>query len=406
MKRVVENKVEQQLARLQDEMAGELDEIISWWEVNVPNRRGAGFYGSVNAHDVPNSKAPNGIVFYSRILWTFSAASRFTQQDTCRQIADIAYRYILRHFIDRVYGGTYWSVDARGNMLEGKKQVYGIAFCIYGLSEYYRVTETPEALEIAKELFHCIEQYSYDKVNGGYIEALARNWQRMDDVRLSIKDDNETKTANTHLHLVEAYANLYSVWHDDTLHNRIVHLLELFDTHFIDKNNFHLRLFFDDEWKSRSSLLSYGHDIEAAWLLQQCAEIIRHPQYIERFRQLSDKIAAAASEGLDTDGGMWYEFEPAENRLVKEKHWWCQAEAIVGFVNAWQCSGRQEFLDKAIACWDFVKQHIRDGQRGEWFWGVQADYSIIPKEKAGFWKCPYHNGRACMEIISRAAFLD
>ena len=405
MKRVqTESKIEQQLAQLQNEIAGELDEIISWWEVNVPNRQGAGFYGSINAQDIPNHKSPNGIVLYSRILWTFSAASRFSQGDTCKKIADIAYRYITRNFIDKVYCGVYWSVDARGNMLEGKKQIYGNAFCIYGLSEYYRLSGNMEALETAKELFHCIEQYSFDKINGGYFEALARNWQRTEDVRLSYKDENESKTANTHLHLVEAYANLYSVWHDDALHNRIVHLLELFDKYFIDKNNFHLRLFFDDEWNYRSSLQSYGHDIEASWLLQQCAEVIGHAEYIERFRELGIKLAEAAAEGLDTDGGLWYEYDPPN--LVKEKHWWCQAEAIVGFMNAWQVTGKQEFLDKALACWEFVKQYIRDNQHGEWFWGVNEDYSIIPKEKAGFWKCPYHNGRACMEIICRTASLD
>src|SRR5688572_19240529 len=207
MKRVqTESRVEQ-LAQLQHEMAGELDQIISWWEVKTPNRQRAGFYGSVNAGDVPNAKAPNGIVYYSRILWTFSAAPGFTTRTACRKLADMAYRYIMRHFIDKVYGGVYWSVDARGNMLEARKQVYGIAFCIYGLSEYYRLTDDAEVLETAKGLFHCVEQYSYDKVNGGYVEALSRNWQRTADVRLSLKDENESKTANTHLHLVEAYAN-------------------------------------------------------------------------------------------------------------------------------------------------------------------------------------------------------
>lgn len=407
MKRVqTESKAGPEFGRLQEEMSAELDEIVSWWSAHAPNREGEGFYGSIGADDAPDASAAHGIVYYSRILWTFSAAARFTSKEVCSELAGRAYECITKYFADKEYGGVFWSVDAAGNMLDGKKQVYGIAFCMYGLSEYYKLTGKEEVLTLARALFQCLEQYSYDKVSGGYVEAFTRDWQPAVDVRLSDKDENESKTMNTHLHVIEAYANLYSVWKDEDLRARIVHLLELFEKYFIDKQAFHLKLFFDDEWRSRSSLISFGHDIEAAWLLQQCAETAVHEEYIEIFKEFAVKIATAATEGLDKDGGLWYEADPAKGFFVREKHWWCQAEAIVGFVNAWQVTGEQHFLDKANACWRFVNHYIKDTRHGEWFWGVNADGTILAKEKAGFWKCPYHNGRACMEIMTRNSFME
>ena len=149
-------------------------------------------------------------------------------------------------------------------------------------------------------------------------------------------------------------------------------------------------------------MVSYGPDIEAAWLLQEAAEIIKHEPLIERLKDISIKIAKTTLSGLDTDGGLWYEYEPADNHLVKEKHWWVQAEAIVGFYNTWQITGDEKFLDQAEKTWEFVKNNIIDKQNGEWFWGIDENGNPMPNEdKAGIWKCPYHNSRACVEIVKR-----
>jgi mannobiose 2-epimerase len=251
-------------------------------------------------------------------------------------------------------------------------------------------------------LYNSIEEHSYDAKHKGYLEAFTRDWKDADDLRLSSKDANEKKTMNTHLHIIEAYANLYKVHPSEELKNKIVELLELFNASFINKKTFHLKLFFDESWDEKPNVISYGHDIEAAWLLLQCAEIIKHEAWIKIYTQHAIKIADAATEGLDKDGGMWYEYEPLHQILIKEKHWWVQAEAMIGFFNAYQIASNEKHLKHSLNSWQFIKQYISDDKNGEWFWGIKDDYSIMQNEdKAGLWKCPYHNSRACLEIINR-----
>lgn len=383
------------------EVYEELISILSYWIKFTIDDKLGGFYGSVNNDNIPDESASKGIVLNSRILWAFSAAFLNTKNSDYLKIAERAYQYILNFFTDKEYEGVYWSVDASGKMLDGKKQIYGIAFCIYGMSEYYKATQNKIALNTAIKLFRNIERHSFDKVNGGYLEAFTREWNNINDLRLSEKDENERKTMNTHLHIIEAYSNLYQVWTDEQLKNQIRELLQIFDKYFINSETYHLNLFADDNWNIKSQLNSFGHDIEAAWLLQECAENINDEFYIDRFKELAIKIANAAVEGLDNDGGLWYEYEVLQNHLIKEKHWWSQAEAMIGFYNAYQVSGDKKYLQYSLNSWSFIKDFIKDKKKGEWLWGVNEDYSIIQKDKAGFWKCPYHNTRACLEIIKR-----
>ena len=393
--------VNEKLLLFKKETTTELKSILDWWSQYMIDETNGGFYGSVNNENVADSSAAKGIVLNSRILYFFSAAYNFTNEEKYLAIAFRSYTYILAHFADRAFGGVYWSLDAKGKMLNGKKQIYGLAFCIYAMSEYYKAGKDSQALHFAKELYNLIEQYSYDKKNGGYIEAFTREWNDSVDLRLSYKDDNEKKTTNTHLHIIEAYSNLYGIWPNAILKEKIESLLENFDRHMINKETGHLNLFMNEEWRVQSTLVSYGHDIEAAWLLQQCAVIIGNELYEDKFKQSAITLADDAAEGLDEDGGLWYEFEPAENNLIKEKHSWPQAEAMVGFFNAYQLTGNGKYLDYSIDSWNFIKQYIRDEKNGEWYWGINADRTSMQKEKAGFWKCPYHNSRACMEIIKR-----
>jgi len=377
------------LLGLKTDLSQELNSVLSYWINNSIDLAQGGFFGSVNNQNIPDKDAAKGVVLHSRILWTFSAAYNITPRQVYLQTAERAYKYILDKFIDHEYGGVYWSVDAAGNMLDGKKQIYGLAFAIYGLTEYFKVTNDNHALNIAIELYKNIEEYSFDNNANGYIEAFARDWNDLEDLRLSAKDSNERKTMNTHLHIIEAYANLYSVWPNNVLKGRIINLLYLFDHYFISKENFHLHLFFNDAWQPKSLLQSFGHDIEAAWLLQQCAEIIHDDNLIDRFKELALPITNAAAEGLDSDGGLWYEYEPSSKELIAEKHSWPQAEAMIGFMNAFQLTGDYSYAQKVLGVWEFVKKHIRDDQYGEWFWGVYHGYSLKKKNKVGFWKCPY-----------------
>jgi len=389
------------LPALKKEVDKELRSILSWWKQHAIDKKRGGFYGSVNNGNTPDATAPKGVVMTSRVLWAFSAAYTHTNDPGDLLMATRAWEYLRDHFIDKRHGGVYWSVDANGDIHEDRKQIYGLAFSLYGLAEYYKIKREEPVLQEAKKLCNFIEQYSWDKVKGGYIEAFTREWKPLDDLRLSEKDDNQKKSMNTHLHVVEAYANLYQVWPDPALEERITGILDLFNRHIINSKTMHLDLFMDEDWQVKSTLQSYGHDIEAAWLLQECAEITEDKTYIDYFRQLAVKLAAAAAEGLDKDGGLWYEFDPAGSHLIKEKHSWQQAEALVGFFNAWQITNDKKFLTRSYQTWEFIKQHIKDSRKGEWFWGVNEDYSPMQKDKAGFWKCPYHNSRACLEIIKR-----
>lgn len=388
------------LIRLQQELQNELSEILAYWVTYTIDDKHGGFAGSINNNNERDNDALKGVVLNSRILWTFSAAYHQQQLPAYLSMAQIAWQYINRYFVDRQFGGVYWSVTMEGKPAVTRKQIYGLAFCMYGLSEYYKVSKDPATLELALQLYDAIERYSFDNNAGGYFEAFARDWSPLDDLRLSEKDDNEKKTMNTHLHIIEAYANLYTITKSDLVKKNIIHLLQVFDQYIINKQTGHLNLFMDENWQVKSSLVSYGHDIEAAWLLQECAAIIQEPVWIEHYKNFAISLANAAAEGLDKDGALWYEYEPAAGHLIKEKHWWPQAEAMVGFFNAWQLSKDEKHLDYVFNNWRFIQQYLRNST-GEWYWGVYEDYHIIQKEKAGFWKCPYHNGRACLELIKR-----
>ncbi len=388
------------LTKFRNELQQEFRSILHYWISNSVDNQYGGFFGKIDNENIVDTEAPKGLVLNARILWTFSAAYAYTTDENYLRIAERAFEYLVEKFRDPEYGGFYWSVDKTGKIKDGKKQVYGIAFCMYGFSEYYKITNNPKALEQAIICFTCIEEHSFDKRRGGYLEAFTRDWQPVSDLRLSAKDANEKKTMNTHLHVLEAYANLYKVWKDEKLKSSIKKLLQNFIDHIVNKDSGHLHLFFDEDWNVKGDIISYGHDIEAAWLLLEVAEIIEDENLVGAVKGIAVKIADAASRGLDIDGGLWYEKE--DGKLVKEKHSWPQAEAMVGFFNAWQITNDEKYLQYVLNNWQFIQQYIIDKKKGEWFWGVNADHTVMEgQDKAGFWKCPYHNTRACLELIKR-----
>lgn len=390
------------LLQYKNAVEGEMNSILNWWMTYMIDEDNGGFYGLVNNRNEVNANAEKGIVLNSRICWTFSAAYIHTREIKYLQLAERAFEYISKFFIDKEYGGVYWSVNAKGQLQQGRKQIYGMAFTIYAFAEYYKASHDIDALYIAQELYHNIEKYSFDKINTGYIEAFARDWSPITDLRLSEKDANDKKTMNSHLHIIEAYTNLYIAWPSEQLKYSIKLLLDDFNNYIINPTNHHLHLFMDECWNVSSNLISYGHDIEASWLLQECAEIIRDDSYISKYKKLAVKMADAAHEGWDKDnGGLRYEYDPGKNSWVNEKHWWPQAEAMVGYLNAFQITQNEKYLTLSQDAFVFIVNHIKDTKHGEWFWGINNTGQIINQEKAGFWKCPYHNTRACIEISKR-----
>lgn len=374
--------------------------ILPFWMGKMADGGGS-FHGRMTGTGELEPQAPKGAIMYGRILWTFAAAYRVFGDKEYLATADAAKNYLISKFYDRLYGGVYWSLDANGNPLDTKKQFYALGFAIYGLSEYHRATGDVQALEYAIKLFESIEEHSFDRLRNGYIEAATRDWQEIGDQRLSAKDANEKKSMNTHLHILEPYTNLYRVWKDKRLERQLRNLIGIFLDKIESPQTHHLGLFFDEEWNEKSTgTYSYGHDIEASWLILEAVMELGDPALTEKAKSHCADIAAAAMQGYMPDGSMIYEHH-ADGGLDKERHWWVQAETVVGLLWMWKYHGDQSALDKAEKTWEYIKTQMIDRREGEWFWSVMPDGSINRRDdKAGFWKCPYHNGRMCLEAIS------
>lgn len=391
------------LIRLRKELEHELKgNILPFWMEYLPDEERGGFHGHVTHDNRVLTNAPRGAVQNARILWTFSAAFRAYGDRAYLHMADRAFGYILSRFMDKEWGGVFWELDALGQVTSARKQIYAIAFMVYALTEYHLATGTRDPLQRAIGLYMEIEKHALDTVQNGYVEALGRKWEPIGDLRLSEKDENERKTMNTHLHILEAYTHLYRAWKEPGLEHALNNLILLFLDRFVDPESHHLHLFFDDDWNLKSSLVSFGHDIECSWLLHEAARVVEDPGLLSRTGKVAVQMARATFEGLDRDGGLFYEFFPEEKRFDTDKHWWPQAEAMVGYFNAYQLSADEVFLKKCLESWTFIKTFLVDREHGEWYWSVDRTGSPrLDKEKAGFWKCPYHNGRACMEMIER-----
>lgn len=376
--------------------------ILSYWIDHVTDMENGGYYGRIDGEDKVHPQAEKGAVMNARILWAFSAAYRVLRKPTYLEAATRAKEYFVEYFLDKENGGAYWSVDYKGNPLDTKKQTYAIGFAIYGFSEYARATGDKEALEIAKKLYHDIEEHAYDSKNNGYIEALTRDWQPIADMRLSDKDENGSRTMNTHLHIIEPYTNLYRVWKDKSLEKSIRNLLDIFTDKLLNKETHHLDLFFDDAWQGKRNIESYGHDIEASWLLHETALVLGDKVVLQKIEQVIRRIANAADEGLRPDGSMVYEHWKDTDKSDLQRQWWVQCENIIGHIDLYQYFGYEDSLEKAVHCWNYVQKHLIDAKNGEWHWAVLDDGTInLSDDKAGFWKCPYHNSRMCLELIER-----
>ncbi|WP_256756991.1 AGE family epimerase/isomerase [Cohnella sp. WQ 127256] len=380
--------------------------ILDFWIKHTVDELNGGFVGEIKSDMTVMPDADKGLVLHARILWTFATAYRLYQDVPYLIMARRAYDALDKFFRDREHGGLYWMVDVSGIPVQEKKQIYGQAFVIYALSEYYRATGSEEALAWARELFYLIEKHAYDYRHRGYVEALARDWSETDDLSLSGKDLNERKSMNTHLHVLEAYTNLYRVWKSEDLRMKLTELIDIHLDLIINKDNHHFMLFFDEEWNSKSEHISYGHDIEGSWLLCEAAEVLGDEEAIDRVNKVATAMAVVTlAEGLDKDGGLYNEAD-GHGHIDYSKDWWPQAEAMVGFINAYQLSGNAEYLQAAKDSWTFTKLFICDSENGEWHWQVSREgVPNLAYAKVDPWKCPYHNSRACFEALERLALI-
>ncbi len=405
--------------------------ILSFWLEKMVDKENGGFYGQMTGEGQLVKTADKGCILNARILWSFSAAYRVLRKPEYLEAATRAKDYIINHFIDKEYGGTYWSLDYKGQPRDTKKQFYAIGFTIYGLSEYARATGDREALDYAISLYECIEEHSFDREYNGYIEACTREWGEIADMRLSELDANYPKSQNTHLHIIEPYTNLYRCIKElkaaescnyvpaigsvlpigitvpdefvVRLESSLRNLITIFTDKILNPETHHLDLFFDMDWTRQAGRLeSYGHDIECSWLMHEAALVLGDETVLRKVENIVQMVAKASEKGLNEDGSMVHEANLDTGYVDTDRHWWVQAENVVGWINIWQYFGDESALQKALRCWQYIKDNLIDREGGEWWWSRDPERNINRKDdKAGFWKCPYHNSRMCLELMER-----
>jgi cellobiose epimerase len=391
------------LRALRHEMHEELiRRILPFWMHEAADLRHGGVVGLVSEDGQADDEAPKGCILHARTLWAMSAAHRVLGDDVYRDAADRSATHFSRCFVDATHGGVFWMIDAEGRPLDDRKHVYAQAFAIYALAEHFRATGDRRSLDAAIALFALVEAHAHDPEHGGYEEAFTRDWTLLDDVRLSDVDVNERRSANTHLHLVEAYTTLHRAWPDDRLRVRLASLIELFLEHLVAADGSHVVGFLSESWEPRSRKISFGHDIETSWLLVDAAHALGDAALIVRVQEAATRLAESVlRNGVDrADGGIYD--GSLDGQVDTDKEWWQQTEAIVGFVTEHLRTGHPSFLHAATGTWSFVKAHLLDHRHGEWRRRVSRDGTESRGlEKVGPWKCPYHNTRACLEIMLR-----
>jgi len=377
--------------------------ILPFWCGPALDHEQGGWMAWLSNDLKPDRTQPKGLIVNARILWAFSAVHQVKPDPLYRQMARRAYDYLTNRFWDAKHGGACWRLNDAGEVLDGSKKIYGQAFCIYALTEFYRAFKSGEALQRATTLFELVERHAHDATHGGYVEVRQHDWSEAGpDARLSDKDMNEKKSMNNHLHVLEAYTNLYRETRDRTVGQRLYELVQIFLERILDARTHHLHHFFDEQWHVRSDTYTFGHDIEASWLLCEAAEVLENPMLFQRVCQMALAMAEAVlAEGILTDGGLCYEGKTG--RIIDTgRECWPQAEAIVGFLNAYQLSGAAKYLFAAERVWDYSERNLVDRVHGEWFWRINEDGRPDARlPKISEWKGPYHVSRACLEAMRR-----
>ena len=386
--------------RVSDQLFGHL--MPFWCGPAVDHEQG-GWMGWLSNELKPDRTQPKGLIVNSRILWAFSAVHQARPETLFRQMADRAFDYVMNRFWDPQQGGAFWRLNDAGQVIDDSKKIYGQAFYIYALSEYHRAFGSPPALARARELFELIERHAHDSRHDGYLEVRRRDWSEADpDARLSDKDMNEKKSMNNHLHVLEAYTNLYRVWKEPRVAQRLRELIQLFQQRILDARTRHFNHFFDEAWRVRSDSYTFGHDIEGTWLLCEAAEVLDDAALRQQAGALALPMAdVVLQEGIDTDGALRYEGRGGKI-IDGGKESWPQAEAVIGLLNAFQISRDEKYLKAVLRVWDFIENHLVDRIHGEWFWRITPEGQVdATLPKVSEWKGPYHASRMCLETLHR-----
>lgn len=373
--------------------------LIPFWSGLRDDEYG-GYYGLLDFDLNLHKRAEKGCILNSRILWFFSRCAKDLNREDCREQADHAYAFLRDHCLDRTYGGVYWSLHYDGTPLDTTKHTYNQAFAIYALSAYYDLTGNQEALDTAFRLFDIIERRCRDE--DGYLEAFDRTFQPESNEKLSENGVMAERTMNTLLHVFEGYSGLYQVTEDSKVRNALLEILWIYRNKIYNPTLKRQEVFFDREYHSLIDLHSYGHDIESSWLIDWGCGLLQEPGVQKTIFAMDQELAHKILERAYTGHSVLTECERGKDDTTRV--WWVQAESVLGFLNAWQkepeCTA---FRDAALDVWDYIERVMADPRAGsEWFWDVDAEgIPVSRKPIVEPWKCPYHNGRACLEIIRR-----
>ena len=391
----------QQLQLLSEGCQSEFDRLCSWWKAHAVDKKKGGFYGQIAQNGEAVEDAHRGGVYIARILWFFSTAAVHSGQESDAAMALRARDYLLGHFVDTQYGGIYWQVDAEGQAVNKRKQGYAQAFAIYGLAAHFSINGDKRSLKHALALFDLLETHFCDNEQGGYWEAFGRDWNVIEDVRLSEQDVNAPKTMNTHLHILEAYTQLYRIAPLPRVGAALAKLIELHNTKIYRADIGHLRLFWQADWQDISEDVSFGHDIEASWLLCEAANVLGDEDIIAVTQGTALHLAhTCLVEAMGPAGEIFNERNLGTGHVDRTRIWWAQAEALVGFLNAYQLTGDADYLVQVDGMWRFItKTIISEGH--EWNWFSRLDTDKVSPYQTGHWKACYHNGRAMLECIER-----
>ena len=372
--------------------------ILPFW-MSLKDETHGGYYGLVDFDLQVDRQAEKGCILNSRILWFFSEAAMLTGRADAAACAHHAYQWFEDHCFDRENGGVYWSCDALGRPLDTTKHTYNQAFAIYALSAYYRLTGQQAALDRALELFRLIESRCTDAE--GYLEAFTVDWKPESNEKLSENGVMADKTMNTLLHVFEGYAGLYQASRDPAVGQAMRRILGIYADKVYSPALHRQLVFFDSHYRSIIDLYSYGHDIESSWLIDWGCALLGDAALTAKITAINSDLARSVYAHAYRDHSLLNECERGVDNTTRV--WWVQAEAVLGFVNEYQKSGDPKYRDAAAGIWHYITEKILDKRPGgEWFWSVDA--SGVPASRQPIvepWKCPYHNGRMCMELIRR-----
>lgn len=373
--------------------------ILPFWLENMKDSDG-GLFGQISNKNVVTPTAPKGLVMVSRFLWTYSEAFRTSKKEKYKRFADDLKDYLLSIFQDKKNGGFYWTVDSRGNKKDCKKVLYGQAFALYALSTYQQINPSKENSTLCSQLFSLLEKYGKDEQYGGYFEAMAEDWSYNGRNNLGADDLPCDKSMNTNLHMLEAYTRYYWESGRDDVKKSLKALIEIIITKIYNSSTGHQKLYFTTDWTSLGNIESYGHDVETSWLIWEALEILDDPELQQKYREIVLMMLQTSSKKATAPDGSLYN-ESKNGHLDKVRIWWVQAEYAVSLMNGWMMTGKEEYKEKLFKLWDYIEEKQKDKTYGEWFWGIEDNGSVQEQDKGGMWKTPYHNGRACIELIHR-----